>query len=430
MRFLCCLLTCVAAICLRFPITSQVIAQNNTDRPTFSIDTESGYIGVSVSISDKTYSGILDTGTTMSLVDSQLQPRLGRKIADRHLRSGNVRVQSEIFECPDLRLGSLTLPFANSKRTGIVGLCDFQAHRDTLHENVFIVVGMAHMSRAIMELTFDGKSLRFLKREDAIRGERIRLGATPEAIPTVIPKLGGLAPMVGISVNSPKMGTEKDVPFVIDTGYSECLGINGKLFGELVQRDEIRLAGSYIGGNFQGTMGVMRLGRLRRLGIGELTLDNVTVVNLGDVDLNVIGLKCLTHFCVTFDFPRAEMYLAPGKRMNQPDLTGIQGFGACFSSKGIVELGSDNLTVVSIDLDGPAAKAGLKVGDVIERIDGKGFKDKSLFQINRSFEKSGQDLTLRIRRGEETRDITIAIPKEPPGMFALDGSTATNKKVK
>ena len=64
---------------------------------------------------------------------------------------------------------------------------------------------------------------------------------------------------------------------------------------------------------------------------------------------------------------------------------------------------------------------------MFQRIDDQEFKDKSLFQINRSFEKPGKVLKLRIRRGEETREITIAIPKEPPGMFPVTEDDSPKK---
>ena len=173
-----------------------------------------------------------------------------------------------------------------------------------------------------------------------------------------------------------------------------------------------------------------RLGRLRWMKIGGFRLENLTVFDCGTTKENVIGTALLNRFKVTLVLWEDQIWFSSSQRFKQPDLTGIQGFGVYYEHTNSIERRSNNLKVVSIDHDSRAMKAGLKVGDVIEQIDGKTFLEKTLFQINRSFEKPGEDLKLRIRRGEETRDITIAIPKEPPGMFALDGSAATNNKVK
>lgn len=272
-----------------------------------------------------------------------------------------------------------------------------------------------------MEIDFDKKKLRFLKPDDAISGDGIPLVFNSQAIPGVVCKIADAGRTAPESAETEKlMSADDDVQFVIDTGFIEGLGLTGALFEKMVQRGAIRPLGFHAGANFQGGMGVMRLGRLRRLTLGKFSLDNLTVVNLGNAELNLIGTQFLSRFLVTFAFPRREMYLAPGKRFQELDLTGLQSFGVAFPPANFVRQRGTHLTVITIDPDGPAKKAGLKEADVIERIDGQEFEEKSLFQINRSFAKPGQNLELRIRRGEQIHDITIAIPKDPPGMFAVE----------
>ncbi len=272
-----------------------------------------------------------------------------------------------------------------------------------------------------MEINFDTKKLRFLKRDDAISGDGIPLVFDSQGIPGVVCKFAEPGKTARESTETEKpIPADDDVQFVIDTGFTECLGLTGALFEKMVQRGAIRPLGFHAGANFQGGMGVMRLGRLHRLTLGKFSVDNLTVVNLGNAELNLIGTQFLSRFHVTFAFPVREMYLAPGKRFRELDLTGIQSFGVSFPPANFVRQRGAHLTVVTTDPDGPAKKAGLKEADVIERIDGQEFEEKSLFQINRSFEKPGQKLELRIRRGEQRHDITIPIPKEPAGLFVVE----------
>lgn len=407
------------------------VSQKDTrTRPTFRLDLNSGHISVPVTIANQTFQAAFDTGSTISVVDRALQPLLGKKLADANLSSGALKVRSEVFECPDFRLESLTLPFVDPNRSAIVGVCDLKDARDASRDNIDVIIGIAHFMKARMEVNFDTKTLRFLYRDDDFIGESIKVIFSERGTPSIVGRVADSTNAKSKLDEVVVLNSGEEVHFLLDTGFSECLGLRSELFDKLVKRGDIRLLGTFSVVSFRGHLQQTRLGRLRQLTIGDFTIDNLTVIDSKDAGLNVIGVSLLSRFLVTFDFPRSQIFLAPGTKFDQPDLAGIQGFGVFFQPKNSVETRRDNLTIVSIDPNGPAEKAGIKENDVVERIDDQGFKDKSLFQIRRSFEKLGKDLKLRIRRGEETRDITIAIPKEPPGMFAFDDSASTKKKKK
>ena len=407
-----------------------VAQKDGRTRPTFRLDLNSGHITVPVTIANQTFQAAFDTGSSISVVDRALQPLLGKKVADANLSSGALKVRTEVFECPDFRLESLKLPFVDPNRPAIVSVWDMKDARDASRDNIDVIIGVAHFMKARMQVNFDTKTLRFLYRDDDFIGESINVKFSERGTPSIVGRIADSSKGKS-NLDEPVMpNAGEEVHFLVDTGFSECLGLRSGLFDRLVKRGDIRLLGTLSAVSFRGHLQQTRLGRLRRLTIGDFTIDNLTVIDSRDAGLNVIGVSLLSRFLVTFVFPRSQMFLAPGTKFDQPDLTGIQGFGVFFQPKNSVETRRNHLTVVSIDPDGPAEKTGLKEKDVIERIDDHEFEGKSLFQIIRSFEKPGQDLKLRIRRGEETRDITIAIPKVPPGMFALDGSAATHKTVK
>jgi S1-C subfamily serine protease len=75
-------------------------------------------------------------------------------------------------------------------------------------------------------------------------------------------------------------------------------------------------------------------------------------------------------------------------------------------------IGAVGRTIVRIDPAGPAARAGLQIGDEIEAVDGRSVTDlfgEGLQAVitNRS---SGTAAKLTISRGGATRDIAVAVP--------------------
>lgn len=398
-----------------------------SERKTFPFsDSETG-ICVSVMIANTPYSAIFDTGSAFTVVDPVVRPLLGDKLGHTRLVSGPVKIHADGFECPEIRIGPLALPFIIEDEPAVAFVCDFQGLRNTTHEETHVVVGIKHLGRMRIEVDFDHRRLTMLEEADKIHGERVTLMMSKRGVADTLGLIGyddGIR--IGAIHNGNVEHNEK-ADFLIDTGISDTIGLDNALYDTLIEHGLIRPIGKVASSNIEGKLCLAELGRLRKCSIGNFELENLTVLKLGG---NVIGTRLLSRFVVTFDLPNDAVFFRPGKRFRETDLTGIQGFGVYFRRKNKIELRNNALTVVIVDPNGPAEIAGLKVDDVIERIAGNTFGNRSFFEINRSFEKPGQDLQLRIRRGEETHDITIAVPKEPPGMFAFDDAPATNKKAK
>ena len=76
---------------------------------------------------------------------------------------------------------------------------------------------------------------------------------------------------------------------------------------------------------------------------------------------------------------------------------------------------SKGVLVTSVMDDSPAAKAGLKAGDVITAIDGEKVEDAGDLAQGINKKKDG-DVTLTVIRNKNQRTITVT-PKEDPGSF-------------
>jgi len=73
----------------------------------------------------------------------------------------------------------------------------------------------------------------------------------------------------------------------------------------------------------------------------------------------------------------------------------------------------DNRTVV-IDVfeDSPSSKAGLEVGDIIIKVDGVSYEDKTSDDVSNYIKNSGKkEVVITVLRGEEEKDITINLSK-------------------
>src|SRR5262249_11640055 len=84
--------------------------------------------------------------------------------------------------------------------------------------------------------------------------------------------------------------------------------------------------------------------------------------------------------------------------------------------------------ITSVSEDSPAAKAGLKAGDVITAIDGE--KVTSSGDVSRAINKKedGQ-VSLTIIRDHSTRTITLTPEKKPQPAFARPGTIGTRRIV-
>jgi C-terminal processing protease CtpA/Prc len=112
---------------------------------------------------------------------------------------------------------------------------------------------------------------------------------------------------------------------------------------------------------------------------------------------------------VTFDYGHRVMYLKP---LAQPGAD----VGSFDRSGMWINLGSDGYEVMDVAAGGPAAKAGLAVGDVITRLDGRGPRELSLADARRLLRATpaGTPVTLSVRRDKATRTLVLVLRDQIP----------------
>jgi hypothetical protein len=161
-----------------------------------------------------------------------------------------------------------------------------------------------------------------------------------------------------------------------------------------------------IGGPAQG-----RLARGGRLALGALGVDGpvlrLPLAHDGPLAMRHvagnIGGEILSRFVVTFDYARRVVHLAPNADAGRP-------FAA--DRAGLWVNGHPRGAVVSASMaGGPADQSGLRVGDVIEAVDGTPVRDVGLAALRERLAETpaGERIALEARRGTEPLRVALLL---------------------
>jgi hypothetical protein len=153
--------------------------------------------------------------------------------------------------------------------------------------------------------------------------------------------------------------------------------------------------------------------RGRELKLGGVSGDNL-IIGLSTQDNGSfsdpnyegnVGSGFLKRYCVSFDYDRQVMYLKPRAR-------GIPDAGA-FDRSGMWVNARENggYQIVDVAAASPAQNAGLKVGDVIEAVDGKAVVEEGLSDFRRRLrtDPAGSQVKLKLARGAQPPEVTLTL---------------------
>jgi hypothetical protein len=116
----------------------------------------------------------------------------------------------------------------------------------------------------------------------------------------------------------------------------------------------------------------------------------------------LIGTEILRRFKVIFDYARRRLILERTAHFHEPleyDMSGmsLRAYGADFRT----------FKIYQVIEDSPAARAGLHVGDIIERVDAVPAARLTLEQIMQLMKAPGREYRLIIKRGGATRVVEL-----------------------
>lgn len=116
-----------------------------------------------------------------------------------------------------------------------------------------------------------------------------------------------------------------------------------------------------------------------------------------------VGGGVLKRFDITFDYGKQRLILQPNENATKPDTYDRAGMW--------LNRESDGFRVMDVVAGGPAAEAGLKVGDTITFIDGKTIKDLLLPDVRARLKESppGTRVRFSVKSGGESREVTVVL---------------------
>jgi hypothetical protein len=322
---------------------------------------------------------LLDTGTSLNIVDGSVFPELRERNDSANLGTSNGRVQRAYFDPPDLQVG----PFFLS-RCGPVLRLDLTDQRRTLDPSIVGILGVSAFRDFVTQIDFDHGKVRFLWPDDRDHpewGNAISL-STDHKVPVVKATVAG-----------------RQLEMAVAVGDDFSLSIPIDDFDEIVNATHAKTSSELIGTN----TGLLKVPEMR---IADFELAGTPYKDLiccgNRHGIGSVGLGLLRRNLVTFDFPNHKLYLRPGRETDAPDERNLAGIR--------VGLMSGSILVGYVEEGSPAEDAGIRLDDKIVYIDGNSSTQYTLDEIHRLFSSEpGKQITLIMERGGATVHATIKL---------------------
>ncbi len=343
----------------------------------FPISRAAEPIVVPVTIGDKSYPFLVDSGSTFTVFDTSLVSLLGDEVERKTILTPAGQKEFQLARPKAASVGRLPL----GKDSSVV-LHDLTRLREASGLDIRGYLGMDFLSRHVVRIDFDRGRLTFLRSAGDGAGQRLPLRLE-----------GGRA-----WVEARLAGAPSPEWFLLDTGH---VGLDsGRLRPELISQLEragkLRVVGVTKVETAGGRMEVKQ-GFLEALNLGQFEHKNLLFASTRDC--NAFSLEFCARYVATFDFPGRAVYLRESSRHASPDQVGATGLA-------LIRRGGKTL-VEGVREGSPAAKAGLLKGDELLSLAGRNAREGCIVALGRLLCGSGRTVRVVIRRGEEIRDVSL-----------------------
>lgn len=220
---------------------------------------------------------------------------------------------------------------------------------------------------------------------------------------------GGKIPIVEMTLRAGNKATVGR--YILDTGARGTLVVSRR-FAAQAGLDDSAAREALVGGGGAVVKALRaRLMRIEAIEIGHYRLDRpIVMVTTADQGIfsvpefdGVIGGGLLNRFNLTLDYAQALIELRPSRRLRSP-------FTFDQSGLFLIATGSDYGTITVLDVmpNSPAARAGIKVGAIIESVAGRDVRVIGLERVRHRLQRAGT-VTLRFRQDARAQTATIAL---------------------
>jgi PDZ domain/Aspartyl protease len=328
----------------------------------------------------KTYQFLIDSGSTWNVFDSSLP--LGNPIDESDIKGAADAVRLKLYDAPSATVGGLSL-----KSTEPVVAFDFTRLRQVTGYEVYGFIGMPFLRRNVLRVDFDKGELLVLKKPSSDCGQEFAVNFNEGGIPRISVKV---------------VGDEKQ-KFLLDTGLRITGDLATKSFDTLLRNADLTVFGTRLFETISGTSEI-RIGRLKQLSLGDFTVRGAAV---SEAEESRLGLGFCSRFVMTLDLANDKVYLKKGKNFDRVDAHDLSGLHL---------LRKDGKVVVhSVGKRSTAEAAGIKVGDLLVKIDDTKTEELSMFKLRQRFSTVTKKLRVTICREEKETEVVLVLSREEVG---------------
>jgi len=249
---------------------------------------------------------------------------------------------------------------------------DYLKLSENIGDDVHGIIGYDLFSRFVVEVDYDNSIITLYN------PKRYKKSRSATEVPIHIKNT---KPFIEAAIRQDSNRTNLDI--MIDTGASHAALIDYGFVNtiDLPQERIVTRLGRGIAGEIPGY-----IGRMDSVKIGQFEFDEVLVsapfegaynkVIKRGARIGTFGGELLTRFKVTFDYPNEKIYLKKSDEYKDDFEYDMSGLTLNAIGKRL-----DTLVVASVQKDSPAAKADIKKGDIIYKINGRNLKTHILSDI-------------------------------------------------
>lgn len=305
---------------------------------------------------------VLDTGAESIIITEKLFADLLELnyVREMAINAPGVTDSIKAFVATNVNL-ALDNQLAGTSFTILVLQEDYIELSKNLGSEVYGIIGYDIFHRYVVDIRYDDNKL-IIRRPETFKPKSYY-----QEIPLTIANAKPHVPMFIKQKND-----QDTLLFMVDTGASHAALVDVQSSDHLVVPERViptRL-GHGLGGEIPGT-----IGRVQECFLGPFHFEDVLIsipqsgayskaIKRGTLH-GTIGGDILTRFNVVFDYVNEKMYLDKSPSFNKP-------FEYNMSGMTIQAEGDDleDLKVVYVSKDTPSSDAGIKVGDVVKKING------------------------------------------------------------
>jgi hypothetical protein len=342
----------------------------------FAVSKNGDPLLVPVTVAQKKYLFVVDTGATITVFDTSIH--LGQQLPSRTVDGADGKAEIKMYQSPEARVGGTLLGPLEA-----VGGMDFNHMREVSGLHFYGLLGMDFLSRYVVHIDIEKGELLILKSAPKNAGVEVPVSLVP-----------GYPPFVGA-----EFGAEERIRFLVDTGHfgfdSGDLGIFETR--SLLKKGHLKKSGESVGESISGARNCShyQAGALR---VGDFTVRSPIFSESFGPQPNNLGLRFWSRFVATFDFPERKLYLRKSGYFDRPERVNRTGLSLC--RKG------NETELSAVDSDSPAARAGLKKGDVLVELNGMNAAEVGLLALY-SILCDDDKLTCVVRRDSQERRMSI-----------------------